>query len=128
MDPLKPVAVKSVSIQDLLPDTDSYMTYEGSSTTPGCEETVTWILMNRPLYMTRQQLFATRKLMQGDAFHPKAPLGNNFRPTQPLHGRVVRTNIDIRSDLRPSKRRKKLKTLAAARASPVLCERRDGAR
>ncbi|XP_077559134.1 carbonic anhydrase-related protein 10-like [Haemaphysalis longicornis] len=92
------VAVKSVSIQDLLPDTDSYMTYEGSSTTPGCEETVTWILMNRPLYMTRQQLFATRKLMQGDAFHPKAPLGNNFRPTQPLHGRVVRTNIDIRSD------------------------------
>ncbi|XP_037568986.1 carbonic anhydrase-related protein 10-like [Dermacentor silvarum] len=92
------VAVKSVSIRDLLPDTDSYMTYEGSSTTPGCEETVTWILMNRPLYMTRQQLFATRKLMQGDAFHPKAPLGNNFRPTQPLHGRVVRTNIDIRSD------------------------------
>ncbi|XP_050039967.1 carbonic anhydrase-related protein 10-like isoform X2 [Dermacentor andersoni] len=49
------VAVKSVSIRDLLPDTDSYMTYEGSSTTPGCEETVTWILMNRPLYMTRQQ-------------------------------------------------------------------------
>ncbi|KAH8025753.1 hypothetical protein HPB51_011084 [Rhipicephalus microplus] len=92
------VAVKSVSIRDLLPETDSYMTYEGSSTTPGCEETVTWILMNRPLYMTRQQLFATRKLMQGDAFHPKAPLGNNFRPTQPLHGRVVRTNIDIRSD------------------------------
>ncbi|CAN8012339.1 unnamed protein product [Ixodes pacificus] len=92
------VPVKSVSIQDLVPATDSYMTYEGSATTPGCEETVTWILMNRPLYMTRQQLFATRKLMQGDSFHPKAPLGNNFRPTQPLHGRVVRTNIDMRNE------------------------------
>ncbi|CAN8006222.1 unnamed protein product, partial [Ixodes hexagonus] len=93
------VPVKSVSIQDLVPATDSYMTYEGSATTPGCEETVTWILMNRPLYMTRQQLFATRKLMQGDSFHPKAPLGNNFRPTQPLHGRVVRTNIDMKNEV-----------------------------
>ncbi|KAG0427474.1 hypothetical protein HPB47_025488, partial [Ixodes persulcatus] len=44
------------------------------------------------------KLFATRKLMQGDSFHPKAPLGNNFRPTQPLHGRVVRTNIDMRNE------------------------------
>ncbi|XP_064482123.1 carbonic anhydrase-related protein 10-like [Ornithodoros turicata] len=89
------VPVQSLSIRELLPDTDAYMTYEGSMTTPGCDETVTWLVMNRPLYMTRQQLFATRKLMQGDTFHPKAPLGNNFRPTQPLHGRVVRTNIDL---------------------------------
>lgn len=27
--------------------------------------------------------------------HPKAPLGNNFRPPQPLHYRPVRTNIDF---------------------------------
>lgn len=33
--------------------------------------------------------------MQGDAKHPKAPLGNNFRPPQPLHHRPVRTNIDF---------------------------------
>lgn len=36
-----------------------------------------------------------RRLMQGDAKHPKAPLGNNFRPPQPLHHRPVRTNIDF---------------------------------
>jgi hypothetical protein len=24
-----------------------------------------------------------------------APLGNNFRPPQPLHNRLVRTNIDF---------------------------------
>lgn len=35
--------------------------------------------------------------MQGDAKHPKAPLGNNFRPPQPLHHRPVRTNIDFNS-------------------------------
>uniref|UniRef100_T1H586 Uncharacterized protein n=1 Tax=Megaselia scalaris TaxID=36166 RepID=T1H586_MEGSC len=28
--------------------------------------------------------------------HPKAPLGNNYRPTQPLLHRPVRTNIDFK--------------------------------
>lgn len=41
------------------------------------------------------QMHALRRLMQGDAKHPKAPLGNNFRPPQPLHHRPVRTNIDF---------------------------------
>lgn len=41
------------------------------------------------------QMLALRRLMQGDAKHPKAPLGNNFRPPQPLHHRPVRTNIDF---------------------------------
>lgn len=40
-------------------------------------------------------MHALRKLMQGDAKHPKAPLGNNFRPPQPLYHRPVRTNIDF---------------------------------
>lgn len=35
--------------------------------------------------------------MQGTPEHPKAPLGNNFRPPQPLLHRPVRTNIDFRS-------------------------------
>ena len=35
--------------------------------------------------------------MQGAPEHPKAPLGNNFRPPQPLLHRPVRTNIDFRS-------------------------------
>lgn len=41
------------------------------------------------------QMHGLRRLMQGDAKHPKAPLGNNFRPAQPLHHRPVRTNIDF---------------------------------
>ncbi|KAJ9592793.1 hypothetical protein L9F63_015532, partial [Diploptera punctata] len=41
-------------------------------------------------------LHALRKLMQGDSKNAKAPLGNNFRPPQPLHHRPVRTNIDFK--------------------------------
>lgn len=35
--------------------------------------------------------------MQGIEETPKAPLGNNFRPLQPLHHRTVRTNIDFQN-------------------------------
>lgn len=87
--------LKSLSVKELLPDTEHYMTYEGSTTMPGCHETVSWIVMNRPLYITRQQLYALRKLMQGDVDSPKAPLGNNFRPVQPVHHRAIRTNIEL---------------------------------
>jgi len=87
--------IKNISIRGLLPDTDYYMTYEGSTTMPGCHETVTWIVLNKPIYITKQQLHALRELKQGDAESPKAPLGNNYRPPLPLHHRAVRTNIDF---------------------------------
>lgn len=44
---------------------------------------------------SRFQLTTMRKLKQGESVSPMAPLGNNFRPPQPLHQRVVRTNIDL---------------------------------
>ncbi|RWS30194.1 carbonic anhydrase-related protein 10-like protein, partial [Leptotrombidium deliense] len=90
------VAVKSLSLRELIPDFDYYMTYEGSMTIPGCHETVTWIIINKPIFITRQQLYALRKLMQGESDSPKAPLGNNYRPLQPLNHRFVRTNIDFK--------------------------------
>ncbi|PNF44141.1 hypothetical protein B7P43_G02283, partial [Cryptotermes secundus] len=89
------VEVKRLSVRGLLPETDYYMTYDGSTTMPACHETVTWIILNKPIYITKQQLHGLRRLMQGDGKHPKAPLGNNFRPPQPLHLRPVRTNIDF---------------------------------
>jgi len=87
--------VQRLSLQALVPNTEHYMTYEGSTTMPACHETVTWIVINKPIYITKQQLYALRKLMQGDEEYPKAPLGSNFRPPQSLHHRVVRTNIDF---------------------------------
>jgi len=48
--------VRHLSLSDLLPLTDHYMTYEGSMTRPGCHETITWIVMNKPVYITAQQV------------------------------------------------------------------------
>lgn len=48
--------IKHISIRGLLPDTEHYMTYEGSTTMPGCHETVTWIVQNKPIYITLQQV------------------------------------------------------------------------
>lgn len=50
------ITIKSFSVHDLLPEINAYMTYEGSLTIPGCQETVTWILINKPIFLTRQQV------------------------------------------------------------------------
>lgn len=53
------VPLKALSIYELLPATAALITYEGSLTTPGCEETATWIVLNRPLYMSPSQVIRT---------------------------------------------------------------------
>ncbi|XP_014667539.1 PREDICTED: putative carbonic anhydrase-like protein 1 [Priapulus caudatus] len=89
------VPASYVSVSEMLPDTQQYITYEGSTTTPGCQETVTWIIINKPIYVTTQQLNTLRGLHQGTIQHPQAHLGNNYRPPQPLHHRPVRANIEF---------------------------------
>ncbi|XP_014675755.1 PREDICTED: putative carbonic anhydrase-like protein 2 [Priapulus caudatus] len=84
-----------LSICELLPDTKQYITYDGSLTTPGCYESVTWVIMNKPIYITSQQLNEMRALFQGTKLYPGAPLGNNYRPPQPIYHRPLRTNIDF---------------------------------
>lgn len=46
------VDLRHLSISSMLPHTDDFITYEGSLTQPGCQETVTWILFNKPIYIT----------------------------------------------------------------------------
>ncbi|KAL7031339.1 hypothetical protein ACKWTF_006966 [Chironomus riparius] len=87
--------IRHLSLKSLLPNTEQYMTYEGSTTHPGCWESVVWVILNKPIYITKQELYALRRLMQGSEQTPKAPLGNNARPLQPLHHRTIRTNIDF---------------------------------
>lgn len=48
--------VKRLSVADLLPATQYYMTYDGSTTFPACHETVTWLILNKPIYITKQQV------------------------------------------------------------------------
>ncbi|XP_023322037.1 putative carbonic anhydrase-like protein 1 [Eurytemora carolleeae] len=84
-----------ISLADILPRTDDFITYEGSTTFPGCWETVTWIVFNKPVYISQHDIDAFRRLKQGDRHHEKAPLGNNLRPQQPLNNRALRTNIAL---------------------------------
>jgi carbonic anhydrase len=62
-----------------------YWTYHGSLTTPACFESVRWIVMKDPLAVSEAQLEAFRKVDSGSG-----PLSGNFRPVQPLNGRVVK--------------------------------------
>ncbi|KAF9801616.1 hypothetical protein SFRURICE_018026, partial [Spodoptera frugiperda] len=87
--------IKHLPLSSLLPNTQQYLTYEGSTTHPGCWETAVWIIFNKPIYISKQEMYALRQLMQGSQLTPKAPLGNNARPVQPLHHRTVRTNINF---------------------------------
>ena len=48
-------------------------------------------------WVAGEQLMALRDIMQGDENNPKVPMENNCRPTQPLHHRPVRTNINFQS-------------------------------
>ncbi|PRD30283.1 UNVERIFIED_CONTAM: cah-2 [Trichonephila clavipes] len=49
------VPLHHVSVQGLLPSTSHFVTYEGSLTVPACHESVTWLVINRPIYITKQQ-------------------------------------------------------------------------
>nr|XP_027222460.1 carbonic anhydrase-related protein 10-like [Penaeus vannamei] len=87
--------VERVSVRALLPDSHHYITYDGSLTQPPCHETVTWVLVNRPVYITKQQLHGLRQIHQGSKDMPKGKMLNNYRPTQQLYHRPLRTNIDF---------------------------------
>lgn len=48
--------IRHISLRSLLPNTDSFMTYEGSTTHPGCWESTVWIILNKPIYITKQEV------------------------------------------------------------------------
>ncbi len=69
----------TIAVQDLLPrNIDDYFTYSGSLTTPPCTESVRWIVLKRPVEVSKAQVAAFR-----------AVFSNNARPTQPLGARLV---------------------------------------
>lgn len=76
--------VSGFKASSLIAETDltQYWTYKGSFTTPPCTEGVQWIMLQDVLEISRSQ------------FAELVPLGgphavDNFRPPQPLNGRIV---------------------------------------
>ncbi|XP_032817236.1 carbonic anhydrase-related protein 10-like isoform X2 [Petromyzon marinus] len=107
--------LQGLSVEELYPDTSSYITYEGSMTTPPCYETVTWIVMNKPVYITHLQMHSLRLLSQNLPSQIFLSMNDNFRPTQTLSSRCVRTNINFNFSGRdcPNKKPQKLKYRAS---------------
>uniref|UniRef100_A0A7E4V5G9 Alpha-carbonic anhydrase domain-containing protein n=1 Tax=Panagrellus redivivus TaxID=6233 RepID=A0A7E4V5G9_PANRE len=82
---------------ELMPKTINYVTYEGSLTYPGCYETVTWVVMNNPIYITKDDLAMWNDMQQTEQKQPNPVfMSPNYRPLKPLNNRLIRTNINIR--------------------------------
>jgi len=62
-----------------------YYTYNGSLTTPKCNEVVTWVVFKHTIGIPSSVLSAFRGLKDSHG----NPLVNNFRPTQPLNDRNI---------------------------------------
>ncbi|XP_028989740.1 carbonic anhydrase-related protein 10a isoform X1 [Betta splendens] len=84
-----------LNIEEVYPETSSFITYDGSMTIPPCFETATWILMNKPVYLTRMQMHSLRLLSQNQPPQIFLSMSDNVRPVQPLNNRCIRTNINF---------------------------------
>ena len=48
--------VRDVNLTALLPETDQFVSYDGSLTQPSCHETVHWLILNRPIYISQSNV------------------------------------------------------------------------
>jgi len=64
MEPGQEVRLPGLRLDELLPATSHYVTYDGSLTQPGCQETVTWLLLNKPLYVTDRHVRVLSLIVQ----------------------------------------------------------------
>ena len=72
---------ESINLQPLLPQTKSFVHYEGSLTTPPCTEDVKWFVLEQPIDMSKEQIEAFRQIFP-----------DNHRPVQPINEREIMKN------------------------------------
>ncbi|XP_078724892.1 carbonic anhydrase 7-like isoform X1 [Lampetra fluviatilis] len=83
------VDVRGVNPSLLLPPSLSLWSYAGSLTTPPLYESVSWLMLQQPIHVSREQLSRFRELSFSGENERSRPMVDNFRPPQPLCGRVV---------------------------------------
>ncbi|XP_045168735.2 carbonic anhydrase 14-like isoform X2 [Mercenaria mercenaria] len=103
------VEIPVVPMNEFLPNCpEKYYRYHGSLTTPRCYESVTWTVFKRRLTISKRQLNVFRQTLTKEvAIHQsprtnikttgggREPLVDNFRPVQPLNGRVIERSYQI---------------------------------
>ncbi|XP_075050648.1 carbonic anhydrase 4-like [Mixophyes fleayi] len=84
--------ISNIKLKDLIPnesDLKLYYRYEGSLTTPGCSETVTWTLFDVTIKLSKAQIEAFYTHLK---YPSDDPMIENFRPVQELGSRTVYTS------------------------------------
>ncbi|DAA22526.1 carbonic anhydrase 3 isoform X2 [Bos indicus] len=77
----------------LFPACRDYWTYHGSFTTPPCEECIVWLLLKEPITVSSDQIAKLRTLYSSAENEPPVPLVRNWRPPQPIKGRIVKASF-----------------------------------
>ncbi|XP_073257445.1 carbonic anhydrase 7-like [Porites lutea] len=87
-------ASKFAVFNNLLPASKTdYYRYDGSLTTPTCNEVVTWTVFKNTVKISQRQIDLLRKLKQKDG----KLLTENYRPPTPLNGRTVKASFKATS-------------------------------
>ncbi|XP_002735859.1 carbonic anhydrase 1-like [Saccoglossus kowalevskii] len=73
-------------------DLTTYYRYQGSLTTPQCNQAVIWSIFQSPVQISQEQLDQFRTLKFNAMGEADNPMVDNFRPPQPLNDRVVYIN------------------------------------
>lgn len=87
---------EKINCLNFLPANRSYYTYDGSLTTPPCNESVNWIVFEEPVEVSAQQLNAFRSMksyVKGTACpcdELKGCMIDNYRPCCPVNDRIVK--------------------------------------
>lgn len=83
----------NVNLFKLLPKShEHFFTYQGGLTTPPCYESVRWVVNRHPILISERQMNTFRSLK--DEAMGGVELSDNFRPPQPLNGRIVESNFN----------------------------------
>ncbi|RWS28690.1 carbonic anhydrase-like protein 2 [Leptotrombidium deliense] len=82
--------IPQICVENFLPESKSFWTYDGSLTTPPLYESVTWIVFKQPIHVHENQVGDFREMFHTtkDCDLPLKVI-ENYRPVQALCGRSV---------------------------------------
>ncbi|XP_067649960.1 carbonic anhydrase 7-like [Haliotis asinina] len=81
----------TINPSEFLPNRCHFYTYPGSLTTPGCDQSVTWIVVATPMSIEDADMEKLRQMK--DVHENPIALDGNCRPRQPLGTRMVTANF-----------------------------------
>ena len=71
-----------INARDLLPDETKYFRYSGSLTTPPCSEKVNWVILQKPVHFSGDQIAKLHRI-----------IGRNARPAQARNSRYLLQSV-----------------------------------